>query len=168
MFLLAPYAKYYVTHNPENWNKCIKYWNGKDNVLEASVITYLVREFDFTDQGAETCASVFIANAKGIGCIDSNNAFHIDADVVLSPPEQKQKKTADQKTAGDKNQAAKRKSTDNVKHAQSFPINGKPVAGIKTVPVWIRSKELLVPILEDMTSEDWDAFIKQIQYKKSN
>jgi hypothetical protein len=35
-----------------------------------------------------------------------------------------------------------------------------------TIPVFIRSKELLVPMLEDMTPQDWDAFIKQLQYKR--
>lgn len=152
---------------PDIYKHIIKDWNGKENVLEASIVTYLQRNFDFSDKGGAICAAVFIQNAKGLGLIDDSNTFRIDVEVNITEPEVKEKKVKEPKDPATEVKAKKKAQIETVTFKQSPNANGNPPPGTKNITVWIRSKKLVVPVLEDMTVEDWEAFIGQLQEKKN-
>lgn len=152
---------------PDIYQKIITEYKGKEIPHEGLEI-FLIRNHEFSDGGAKQCVKIFIENAKFLGLINNEGIFNIDASIVISPPEEKIKKT---KIASTKNGVSnEKKAKTPIPPLHFFNNNGAGSInnkGIKTIKVWIRSKPLLVPVLEDMTADDWEAFIGQLQDKKN-
>lgn len=149
--------------SPEVYQSIIKEWNGKQIQSIDALDIYLGRTFSFTDTGSTQCAEVFIENAKALGLIDAENYFRIDAEINISTttePKSKKPKTSNENTG----KQTKRKGVDTTNIKYTPPPKEE---GVKYISVFIKSKELKVPILEVMDNDDWEAYLKQIQLKRN-
>jgi hypothetical protein len=151
---------------PEIYRHLISYFDGKEINADDAIVTYLIRELNFTDKGAAQCASVFMQNAKTLGVMDSDNTFRIDADITVIPPTEKLKKKEGSiglpKKQNPQKKPATDKATDNQAHSED-----KGSENVKNIPIFMRGKKLYTQVFEDMTQADWDDYIEQIQTFKS-
>ncbi len=151
---------------PPLYKSIITDYNGKEIPSNETVEIYLSRNHSFSDAGATLCAKIFLENARRLGLIGSDNVFKIDAEIIITPPEPKAKKTKEGNDSG-----GKKKTPPPQNKNVDTPIFKKPEerndSKLKNIPLFVRGRELHLSVLEDMAQSDWDVIIKQLQNIKA-
>jgi hypothetical protein len=154
--------------SPSLYKKIIVAWNGKKITDEGLKIS-LIRDYEFTDAGAQSASQIFIENAKFLGLLDPDGNFNSDAEITIDPDSIKEKRAKPVgASANNKNPTDKAKTKQQESHKPNEDSGAAArSAQTKKVPIFVRGQELYLLALEDMKQVDWDAVIKQIQNIKS-
>ncbi|MBL7682730.1 MAG: hypothetical protein JNK00_05180 [Flavipsychrobacter sp.] len=153
--------------SPPIYKTLISLFNGK-KITEQGLIIDLVRDHEFTDNGAELASRVFIENARFLGLINEDGVLNVDAEIKIEPLPIKGSKPKTPTKLNDKRGATGKsqiKPENTTKPGVSNYEVGTSV--IKKISIFVRGQELHFPVLESMTLSDWDAIIKQLQNIKA-
>lgn len=148
---------------PTIYRQIINDFNHK-NITTDGLSLALIRSYDFAEQGAKEAAKVFIENATMLGLIDSEGHLNVEADVTITapPPSTKQPKTSAAKNST-KGKTDEPKTKKNNAYVAPPIDHSPPDDKVKTISVYVRGRELNIPLLEDMKRADMEAMIKQLQ-----
>ncbi|MBS1595983.1 MAG: hypothetical protein JST90_16855 [Bacteroidetes bacterium] len=153
---------------PDIYKLIINEFNHK-KITPDGISHVLIRTHDFPEKGAKETSRVFIENANLLGLIDSSGHLNLDAEITISEPQVKEKSTqAKASTGGKSKKSEKPEQVKGKKPAtvvQHTPIihTPEPAAGLKPLSVYVRGKELVLHVPDDMKRNDLEAIIKQLQ-----
>lgn len=156
-------AEQYLTAftKPDIYKTIINEYKGKA-IPQAGLEIYLIRSQGFSDAGAKQCAKYFLDNAKFLGLINDENVFNIDAEIVITPQEEKQKKVKDVENGNGK--GGKIKAQVQFTPKTDSLNGGSAGAGVsKTIPIFIQGKQFNWAVPIKMTETDWEQVSTQLK-----